>query len=350
MSETLRVLSPADAAAVLAEVGVRVPELETLASNGHGPSSGESPITMTAREICALPDVAAIDEVLGSLAMRRQRLIVGAHTGHGKTTFVLQMVQAVVTGGEFVEFRGSGGRALIVDGEQGLRTIKRRLREAGLEDCETIDVLRAPDGLSLDQDRAEREELERILARGYDIVIADPLYKLHRGDSNDERSAVDLMRVFDGWRERFGFALVMVVHLRKPPAGARFTMHEFFGSSAYLRGAEVVVGLQTLRPGYSRLHFFKDRDGDLPVGESWGLLFDRETGFRRDPDDGKPRETAADKIRALLETEPELSLAELAKAAGCAEKTALRALKDLGAVARSGLHGAKQWSLEEAEP
>jgi hypothetical protein len=348
MSETLRVLSPADANAVLAEVGVRVPELERLAPNGARAAPDESITTMTAREICELPDVAGVDEVLGSLAIRRQRIVVGAHTGHGKTTFVVQVVRVVANGEEFLGcWRGSGGRALIIDGEQGLRTIKRRLGEAGLEDCETIDVLRAPDGLALDQDRDQREELERILARGYDIVVADPLYKLHRGDSNDERSAVDLMRVFDDWRDRFGFVLVMAVHCRKPPAGARFSMHEFFGSSAYLRGAEVVIGLQNVRPGYARLHFFKDRDGDLPVGETWGLLFDREDGFRRDPEDGKPRETVLDKVRAALQAEPGLSLMELMRTTGGAERTVRDALKKLGASEKPGPHNLKLWSVDD---
>ena len=57
-----------------------------------------------------------------------------------------------------------------------------------------------------------------------------------------------------------------------------------------MRGAEVVLGLQRVRDGYAKLHFLKDRDGDLPIGAAWGLLFDREQGFRRDPNDGK-RET-----------------------------------------------------------
>jgi hypothetical protein len=44
-----------------------------------------------------------------------------------------------------------------------------------------------------------------------------------------------------------------------------------------------------VRLGYSRLQFLKDRDGDLPAGEAWGILFDREHGFRREPEDTKPR-------------------------------------------------------------
>ena len=137
---------------------------------------------------------------------------------------------------------------LVIDAEQGLKTIKRRLTEAGLGDCEEVDYLRVPDGLSLDSDEEQVAELKRVLAAGnYALVLADPLYKLHSGDSNDERQAVNLMRRFDAWREQYRFALQLPVHCRKPPPGAKFSIHEFFGSSAYLRGAEVVIGLQRPR-------------------------------------------------------------------------------------------------------
>jgi hypothetical protein len=301
----------------------------------------------TAKELCALPDPDTSDELLGPMIVRGNRTIVGAHTGHGKTTFEVQIARAVATGGSFLGFTGAGGRVLFVDAEQGLRTIKRRLTEAGLEDNESIEYLRVPDGLALDREAAERAELEAVLERDYSLVIADPLYKLHRGDSNAEREAVDLMRVFDEWRERYGFALCVATHCRKPPEGGRFTMHDLFGSGAYLRGAEVVIGLQFVRTGYSKLHFFKDRDGDLPVGTAWGLLFDRETGFRRDPNDGKPKETISDKVRAALEVEPGLSLAELMQTTGGAERTIRDALRNIGATEKPGPHNLKLWSVGE---
>ena len=97
---------------------------------------------------------------------------------------------------------------------------------------------------------------------------------------------------------------MLPVHLPQAAARREVLAHEFFGSSAYLRGAEVVLGLQRVSDGYSRLHFLKDRDGDLPIGESWGLLFDREQGFRRDPDDGTQKPTAKDQIRELLMEAP----------------------------------------------
>jgi hypothetical protein len=285
---------------------------------------------LTARDLCKLPDPPGSDELLGPLVVRGQRLILGGHTGEGKTTLGLQFVRAVTHGQELFDWQGVGGvRALVLDAEQGLKTVKRRLREAGLADSDQVDYVRVPDGLELDSDERHAAELERVLEAGrYALVCADPLYKLHVGDSNAEREAVDLMRRFDSWRERFGFALLLPVHCRKPVPGMKFSIHDLFGSSAYVRGAEVVLGLRRVGDGYAKLHWLKDRDGDLPIGTAWGLLFDREQGFRRDPNDGK-RETAADKVGELLAEDPTLTPQQLQDVTGYAERTVRKALKTL---------------------
>lgn len=285
------------------------------------PASGVLGDVLTARELCALPDPPEGDLLLGPLLVRAQRLLIGAHTGEGKTTIAFQLVRAVALGESFLDWPApTPGRVLIVDAEQGLRTIKRRLHEAGLADSEQVDYLRAPDGLTLDRNAEQVAALELILESGYDVVLADPLYKIHGGDSNAEREAVDLMRLLDRWREQYGFALILCVHLRKPPPlGARFTLHEFFGSGAYPRGAEVAIGLQRLRAGYSRLHFLKDRDGDLPIGESWGLLFDRDHGYRRDPQDEKP--ATAERVRELRDSDPTITQKQAAASLGVTDRT-----------------------------
>lgn len=58
---------------------------------------------------------------------------------------------------------------------------------------------------------------------------------------------------------------MLPVHCRKPVPGMKFSIHDLFGSSAYVRGAEVVLGLRRVSDGYAKLHFLKDRDGDLPI-------------------------------------------------------------------------------------
>jgi hypothetical protein len=302
---------------------------QIAASNGQVAVEPFAINVMTAKEICELPDPDGSDELLGGLVVRRQRTVIGADTGAGKTTVAFAMIAAITRGKELLGFAGAGGcRALVMDAEQGIRTLKKRLAEAGLADSELVHFIRVPDGLALNSDLQQIAAIEEQIAAGsYDVVLADPLYKLHRGDSNTEREAVDLMRVFDRWRERYGFALILLVHTRKPPPGAKFTMHEFFGSSAYLRGAEIILGLQLVRDGYSRLHYFKDRDGDLPVRKAWGLLFSRENGYHRDPEDGARKQTAADMVAELLETDPTMTDAQLMAATEKSERTIRNARK-----------------------
>lgn len=321
------------------------------ARNGTKPDQGGVVIeVLTTREVCALPAPTTSDELLGELVVRGTRVVIGGQTGEGKTTLALTIVRAIALAQNFLGWTGAGGRALVLDAEQGLKTVKRRLTELGLSDTDDVDYVCVPDGLSLDVDPGHIAAVEAVLATGdYNVVLADPLYKLHAGDSNAEREAVDLMRRFDAWRERYRFALILPVHCRKTPVGAKFSLQEFFGSSAYLRGAEVALGLQRLRAGYSRLHFFKDRDGDLPIGDQWGLLFDRENGYRRDPEDDKPKQTAADTVRELLQAQPDMTIGQLEAATGYAERTIRKALKEIGANdRRPGQRAEPVWNLDTA--
>jgi hypothetical protein len=113
------------------------------------------------------------------------------------------------------------------------------------------------------------------------------------------------MRRLDGLRARHGFALVLGAHPRKPPVGLQpaLTVHDLAGSGAAVRGAEIIVAIERVSDGYSRLRFLKDRAGRLPVGDAWGLLFDREDGYRRDPNDGKTRDIRAELLAVLADGE-----------------------------------------------
>ncbi|HEY7693764.1 MAG TPA: AAA family ATPase [Gaiellaceae bacterium] len=308
----------------------------------------------TARELCELPDPPDEDRLLGDLAVAGQRIVIGGHTGEGKTTLTLQIVKVIVTGESFLGWQRPmpdyRPQALIIDAEQGLRTIKRRLRETGLADSDDVHYLRLPDGLSLDIDVETAKELDSLLnGAGYDVVVFDPLYKLHAGDSNDEFAAKQLMRIFDAWRERDRFALILPVHLRKPLAGSRLSIHDIFGSSAYVRGAEVVVGITRASRGYAHLHFFKDRDGDLEVGAKWGLLFDREHGYRRDPNADHERDLTAE-IQAWLEQNPNSTGNAVVKGIGAGKARVTEILKnDPRFSFQPGANNSKLWVVSSAE-
>ena len=96
-------------------------------------------------------------------------------------------------------------------------------------------------------------------------------------------------------------------------------MDDTFGSTAWLRGAEVVVGIELLSAGMSRLSFFKDRDGDgsswedgesYRVSDSWNLTFEQGKGFALHSTGGG-KMTTADHIRAALADGDSMTYAEL---------------------------------------
>lgn len=299
----------------------------------------------------------------GPLLWPGSRLVLGGDTGAGKTVFSLRAMRAAVLGEEFLVWRGYGEtRGLVLDLEQGLRTVQRRLEETGLWNCKRIDYVRVPDGLTIDSQETQRMWLEGVLADGaYGIVMVDPLYKLHDGDPNDERMVVNLMRHLDRWREQMNFGLVLPAHLRKADkvGRANLSISDISGSGAIVRGAEVVLGIKLMSGmpeggegyGKSKLHFWKDRDGDLPVGRTWDLKFKPEEGFSIDE---SAKLSNTDRLRELLARmwPAKMALDDMADRLGLAKKTVERHLKTIQGegtevVKTTGPHGVLLYGLAE---
>lgn len=300
-------------------------------------STGTRKGVISARDFCARPAPDKSLQILGPLLWRDTRLSTGAGTGEGKTTITVQMIRAVVCKEEFLGWHGTGGRALVVDVEQGEETVKQRLREAGLEGERNVDLLHEPDGLSLDESPEDIAYVEDVLkAGGYDVVAFDPLYQLYAGDPNEEARAKRIMSLIDGWARRYHFATIVPMHRRKPHPAAglnSFTINDISGNGVYTRNSEIVLGLQHVSSGYARLHFFKDRIGSLPpVGTWWGLLFDKDSGqFYRDPNDSANKPAAKKRLGALLKDTPGLTLLEIARTLEVGPDTVRKALSKLGA-------------------
>lgn len=266
-----------------------VPALEAASAPGGGSSGTEGgALMLTARAMSSRPAPERALQVVGPLIQRGMRTTIGAGTGEGKTTLALQAIRCLVNREPFLDEAWTPprpGKALIVDLEQGEETLKTRLRETGLDTTDAVDVLWQPAGLALDSEAADQALLFDTVKRGgYDLVLLDPLYQMHRGNANDERAAADLMRIVDSWSRQFNFALIIPMHARKPhpQAGKTMLIHDIAGSGAWNRNAEFILGLQVMSAGASRLHFFKDRIGLGPgLGKHWWLSFDRVKGFER---------------------------------------------------------------------
>ena len=269
---------------------------------------------LTARQMMALPTLGVEGQLLGPMLYRGHRIVVGGHTGHGKTTFTLTMVAAAVYGKSFLDWTGKGGlKALVVDVEQGNGTIQRQLTETGLMDSDQVSYWHVPDGLAFDSDPEAIAFMEAALQREhYDIVLADPLYKMHRGDPNDSIAATALMCRFDEWRTRFGFTLVLPMHCRKPHPNSPLSHHDLFGSSAYQWGAETLIGVERKKDGCTHLHWWKDREGELgTIGTHWPLFYKRGSGFFKMDNEKKERFDLPKHLYELIRDEDGLTREEM---------------------------------------
>ena len=272
--------------------------------------------------------------LLGPLLAEGQRMMVVAQTGHGKTTFILHLVRDAIRGnrfiGEWEGLEGGGGKALFIDLEQDEVTAELRLREAGLGDAEDIEYLHLQDGLNLRRDGEQRRAFEALIREGdYNVVVIDPLFKAFIGeDSNDESAAVACMAELDRLRMTYRFALIMGMHARKPTPKVRFSMSDAFGSTAWLRGAESIIGVERLGQGASRIINFKDRvgfgdsvDPPFPVDARLQLSYSRDWGFAFRMKDGD-RPASLDAILRALEDYPDgRSIQDLSEATGLGQRT-----------------------------
>src|SRR5438552_191888 len=107
-------------------------EIDNLSRNGSVPAASVDLDVLTAKEICELPDPPEEDRLIEDLFVRGARTVTGGGTGEGKTSLMLQALKTLLLGGEFlgITVRPVKGRVLVVDAEQGTRSIKRLLRDA----------------------------------------------------------------------------------------------------------------------------------------------------------------------------------------------------------------------------
>lgn len=345
---------PADPLVIRVERGEVDPQddPETLAEAGAGIWQA-----LTAREVCELEADADGDQIIGEILVRGHRLVVAGDTGHGKSAFCLHLAQVAAHGGEFLGMINTcPTRVLVIDVEMGLRSVQRKLRAVGLSESDNVWYLRIPDGLELPGNTAHLQRLESILRDGaFDVVVLDPLYKAHVGDSSEERAIVDLMKVFDRWRAAYRFAFVLPVHVRKRDPKAKFSMQDVFGSSAIRWGAEVIVGLERIADERALLHFWKDRDGDLPVGKRWTLGFDPATArFSVLEQETTARVPSVVQIVEYLHSiaPDEATVRDIAIATGFSESTVKKGIvgcDEVEEVRRVGRGGAKTYRYRPAD-
>jgi hypothetical protein len=240
-------------------------------------------------------------DYLGAFLRGGKRVHVIGPIGHGKTTFLAEILSAAVNGRDLFGFKGRGDvRALYVElGDMAPEEIKETLVAARFDlDGDRFDLAHLPDGLEVDKNEQHRRMLEDAMAR-YEIVAIDPWYKLICEELSDGMRNVRTVTAFlDGFRERFPTTAVVIgFHANEPQKGQRIKgLGDASGYKAFQRGADTAVLFERLRGDRSHVTWAKTRSKHLPkMGERWLVEWRRGAGFQR-VEREKPSDEAYEKL------------------------------------------------------
>lgn len=110
-----------------------------------------------------------------------------------------------------------------------------------------------------------------------EVLIIDPWYKTLSGDISDSTGVQRILDRLDEIKTKFGLALVMVGHTRKPSnEGVADWGLELMGSSHVQNWADTSIAIESLTSKSIRLHFPKSRNATEELQDT-EVTLDRQT-------------------------------------------------------------------------
>lgn len=211
------------------------------------------------------------DWLVPNLLERMDRLIVTGYEGTGKSFLLAQFALTIAAG--LHPFAGVlinpvGLRVLVLDCENSKWQIKRRYEsvvgrinlsreQLGVTPVDWSKHLRfvlRPEGVDL-ADGREFSRIEAAIATtAPDLVLAGPLYRMHKANINDEQAARELVDALDRLRIKYRFTLVCEAHVGHVGETSGGRKLRPTGSSLFLRWPEFGFGIRGFGDAASEEH------------------------------------------------------------------------------------------------
>lgn len=211
------------------------------------------------------------DWLVPNLLERMDRLIITGYEGTGKSFLLAQFALTIAAG--LHPFAGvlinpAGLRVLVIDCENSKWQVKRRYEstvgrvnrsreEHGLTPVDWSKHLRfvlRPEGVDL----ADSQEFARVeaavAATAPDLVLAGPLYRMHKANINEEQAARELVDALDRLRVKYRFTLICEAHVGHVGETSGGRKLRPTGSSLFLRWPEFGFGIRGFGDAASEEH------------------------------------------------------------------------------------------------
>lgn len=152
-----------------------------------------------------------------SLITKQGITALSGNPGDFKTWVTMHIAICVSRGiSVFGKFKTIQGGVLIIDEEDHLRLIKKRLELLGAKDTDTIYYL-SQNGIKMDVEQVRDSILELVKANNIKLLILDSLVRVHGQDENDAKG---MAKVFSGLQKIIGAgASILFTHHHRKQQG-----------------------------------------------------------------------------------------------------------------------------------
>ena len=206
-----------------------------------------------------LPEPIGVDTFLNNLPKLPPELIEGVvRVGHkmmisgasksGKSFLLMQLAIALSEGTKWLGFQCKKSKVLYVNLEIDRASFIHRFTEIyealKLKPKHSHDIsiwnLR---GIAMPLDKLAPILIRRVVSRGYDAIIIDPIYKVITGDENSASDMGIFTNLFDMISKETGCTIIFSHHHSKGPQGFKKAMDRASGSGVFARDPDALVDL-----------------------------------------------------------------------------------------------------------
>jgi hypothetical protein len=234
-------------------------KLNDLNQNGWLESNVDNGFKDEDLDLDGLPEVISADTFLNNLPKLPPELIEGVvRVGHkmmisgasksGKSFLLMQLAIALSEGTKWLGFQCKKSKVLYLNLEIDRASFIHRFTEIyealKLKPKHSHDIsiwnLR---GIALPLDKLAPILIRRVVSRGYDAIIIDPIYKVITGDENSASDMGIFTNLFDMISKETGSTIIFSHHHSKGPQGFKKAMDRASGSGVFARDPDALVDL-----------------------------------------------------------------------------------------------------------
>lgn len=254
-------------------------------------------------------------EIISGVLRKGEKMIITAPSKAGKTWALVNLAEAIATGGEWFGCKCEKGKVLYINFELTAGVFNDRLTE--VQDEAFLDEKETGENIAIENLRGELNNpvkiAERIKARCHEYpftcVIVDPLYKFLNGDENKSDITTQAAYLLDQIAET-GAAVVYAHHFTKGDSSMKDNIDKGSGSGVLARDADAILSMNALEDVPEdenkgtpyRIEFtlrsFPPKDS-VNVWYKYPLYDADRTGELKDRDITNPTKKATEKSRRL---------------------------------------------------